>query len=121
MKKTKMLWICALFAVVSLFAAVGCAKNRKPFDGSIPEAVLCDFEQWAPDFQTLRVRNEFGSVDVNTTADYVKSGKQSAALTVVGVVLQPEPNGRKAVCGAYHRNRFGRARQPAEVRHVYAQ
>ncbi len=84
MKKTKMLWICALFAVVSLFAAVGCAKNRKPFDGSIPEAVLCDFEQWAPDFQTLRVRNEFGSVDVNTTADYVKSGKQSAALTVVG-------------------------------------
>ena len=84
MKKTKILWVCALFAVVSLFAAVGCAKNRKPFDGSIPEAVLCDFEQWAPDFQTLRVRNEFGSVDVNTTADYVKSGKQSAALTVVG-------------------------------------
>ncbi len=84
MQKTKILWICALFAVVSLFAAVGCAKNRKPFDGSIPEAVLCDFEQWAPDFQTLRVRNEFGSVDVNTTADYVKSGKQSAALTVVG-------------------------------------
>ena len=82
MQKTKILWICALFAVVSLFAAVGCAK--KPFDGSIPEAVLCDFEQWAPDFQTLRVRNEFGSVDVNTTADYVKSGKQSAALTVVG-------------------------------------
>ena len=82
MKKTKILWVCALFAVVSLFAAVGCAK--KPFDGSIPEAVLCDFEQWAPDFQTLRVRNEFGSVDVNTTADYVKSGKQSAALTVVG-------------------------------------
>ena len=55
------------------------------------EVLLADFEEWAPDFQTLRIRNEFGSINVNKDSAYVKSGKQSAALTVVGSKKDTKP------------------------------
>ena len=89
MKKIKILLsMMCVFLVLSF--AVGCSKkdntddtSKEPTEES-KEVVLVDFEKWAPDFQTLRLRNQFGSIDVNTEANYVKSGKQSAALTVVG-------------------------------------
>lgn len=48
------------------------------------KVVLADFEEWAPDFQILRTMENFGAVDVNENTDYVKSGKQSAKLYVMG-------------------------------------
>ena len=97
MKKIK-LWFGILCIFLALGLAAGCSKKdtvdempeeppeetREESRKEPTEIVLADFEKWAPDFQTLRLRNEFGSIDVNTDTDYVKSGKQSAALTVVG-------------------------------------
>ena len=86
MRKLKYCLLGALCACLTLGVAVGCGDNdddQKTSDNP-KEVMLADFEKWAPDFQTIRLRNEFGSVDVNTDSAYVKSGKQSAALTVVG-------------------------------------
>ena len=92
MRRNK-IWIGILCVLMVFGLVAGCSKKEKP--ASKPEkskdVVLADFEEWAPDFQTLRLRNEFGSIDVNTDADYVKSGKQSAALTVVGAEGSESP------------------------------
>lgn len=93
MRKSKYCLLGALCACLTLGVAVGCGDNDddKKTSENPKEVMLADFEKWAPDFQTIRLRNEFGSVDVNTDSAYVKSGKQSAALTVVGAEGAEKP------------------------------
>lgn len=93
MRKSKYYLLGAFCTCLALGVAVGCGDNDddKKTSETPNEIILADFEKWAPDFQTIRLRNEFGSVDVNTNAAYVKSGKQSAALTVVGAEGAEKP------------------------------
>ena len=90
MKRNRLLLASLLLAsAVGLFAA-GCKDNQESSSsdsvvtGETKQVMLANFEQWGPDFQLLRLREEFGSIDVNKDATYVKSGKQSAQLTVMG-------------------------------------
>ena len=48
------------------------------------EILLYDFETYNPDFMALHINTNFGRVDVNTDAPYVKSGTQSAKLSLLG-------------------------------------
>ena len=48
------------------------------------DMVLYNFEQFEPDFQLMRLQNEFGAVNVNHEQTYVKSGKTSAKLQPIG-------------------------------------
>ncbi len=87
MKKSKILWLSLLLAsLTGSMLAVGCDKNTDNSNpgGSDNQVVLADFEEWAPDFQLLRLREEFGAIDVNTDTAFVKSGNQSAKLYVMG-------------------------------------
>ena len=84
MKKIKILLIGVLCALLVSSVAVGCSNKDKSKGATHTQVVLADFEKWSPDFQTLRLRNEFGSIEVNKDAARVKSGSGSAALTVVG-------------------------------------
>lgn len=56
-------------------------SSSKPLDNVVN---LYDFEQYAPDFELMRIGNFFGKVSVNTDANYVKSGLQSAKLQPLG-------------------------------------
>ena len=67
MKKNRL--ICVFLLLVSLigcFAISSCKKKGEQSQGgSVDKIVLADFEEWAPDFQLLRLREEFGAIDVN--------------------------------------------------------
>ena len=87
MKKNRLLWISLLLAsLIGCLAASGCNKESEQTQsgGSENQTVLADFEEWAPDFQLLRLREEFGAIDVNMDTAFVKSGNQSAKLYVMG-------------------------------------
>lgn len=45
---------------------------------------LVDFEEWAPDFQNIRMLTGFGVITRNSDEKYVKSGKYSAKLQPMG-------------------------------------
>ena len=71
-----------------VLAATGCKPKDENKQDKHEEIVLANFEQWAPDFQILRLMGSFGAVDVNTDSAFVKSGKQSAKLSVMGGVVK---------------------------------
>ena len=71
-----------------VLSATGCKPKDENKQDKYEEIVLANFEQWAPDFQILRLMGRFGAVDVNTDANFVKSGKQSAKLSVQGGVVK---------------------------------
>ncbi len=48
---------------------------------------LADFEEWGPDFQMLRLINNFGKVTRNKDEAFIKEGKYSAKLQPVGGYL----------------------------------
>lgn len=87
MKKSKILWTSLLLSCLAgsmLFSSCDKGKENSAPAGKDNQAVLADFEEWAPDFQLLRLREEFGAIDVNTDTAFVKSGNQSAKLYVMG-------------------------------------
>ena len=53
------------------------------------DVVLCDFEEWKPDFSTLRIGGDFGKITRST--EYVASGKYSARLQPGGPYTSSEP------------------------------
>ena len=82
MKKiTTVLMTLPLF--LSTFAFGGC-DDKKNGEARPEKIVLCDFEQFEPDFQLMRLMNSFGAVNVNKDAQYVKSGETSAKLQPIG-------------------------------------
>ena len=89
MKKIRLLIISLLFVVLSVSCVffAGCFggnDSTEESENSADRVVLADFEEWAPDFQLLRLKENFGSIEVNADAKYVKSGAQSAKLIVMG-------------------------------------
>ena len=87
MKKSKILWTSLLLACLAgsmLFGGCGTSKENTNSGGNDNQVALADFEEWAPDFQLLRLREEFGAIDVNMDTAFVKSGNQSAKLYVMG-------------------------------------
>lgn len=64
----------------------GCAKKQLAVGD---EVILANFEQWAPDFQILRVAKGFGAVTPNEDIRYVHGGKASAKLQPMGGYSQP--------------------------------
>ncbi len=79
MKKKIALLGAIPLALASLFVA-GCAEETKKAE----PIVLCNFEQFEPDFQLMRLQGEFGAVNVNKDPDFVKSGTTSAKLQPIG-------------------------------------
>lgn len=71
-----------LLSVLLLMTFASCKTNNQ--EDKPQDVVVADFEQWTPDFQLIRIYNEFGRVTENTDTRYVKSGKKSAKLEVVG-------------------------------------
>ena len=79
--------ILALVISATTFSLVGCAPSQQtPTDSK--KIVLADFEQYKPDFQLMRIMNNFGAVNVNKDAQYVKSGTTSAKLQPLGGYAQ---------------------------------
>jgi hypothetical protein len=80
---TSMLLLLGVSALVTLSGCKPANEDPKPQgDPNIVE--FNDFEEFEPDFQLLRLENNFGKVSVNTQTDYVKSGLQSAKLQALG-------------------------------------
>lgn len=81
--------LCMLLLVLPVCFAAGCSDGDKN-NGNVTQTVseqgivLCDFERYDPDFMSLQISQDFGIIDVNADAGYVKSGKQSAKLRPYG-------------------------------------
>lgn len=75
--------ICALVMPISA-AACGDPAGEDADSDFEKTVVLADFEEWAPDFQLLRQMNNFGAIDVNEDARYVKDGTRSALVRPLG-------------------------------------
>lgn len=78
MKKI-LLFILTIIISLSSVGFFGCNKST----GS-SEVMLANFEQWGPDFQLIRLFNNFGKVTRNSDKQYVKNGKYSAKFQTVG-------------------------------------
>ncbi len=78
MRKIKKV-LCILLALLMLLGVSACKTKEK-----LVEIVLADFENWAPDFQLLRVPSNFGRVTRNDDPAYVKSGSYSAKIEALG-------------------------------------
>lgn len=53
------------------------------------DAILCDFEEWKPDFSTIKIGGDFGKI--TRSAEYVASGKYSAKLQPGGAYTSSQP------------------------------
>ena len=78
--------LLALFVTASLGA--GCKKEETAGADTV---VLRDFERYDPDFMGLQMSVNFGKIEVNTDERFVKSGSQSAKLTVYGGYYYNDP------------------------------
>ena len=84
MKKTKIAsFILATVSMLSTFSLFACDKTKEVQAGE-NQVLFADFESWEPDFQLMKVYNEFGRVTRNKDQAFVKSGKYSAKLQPVG-------------------------------------
>ena len=80
MRKVLTSVMAAVFTVLStaMFTPVTTVlAEEKPFTPK-DDVVLCDFEEWKPDFSTIRIGGDFGKI--TRSKDYVASGKYSAKL-----------------------------------------
>ncbi len=81
--------ILSIILVVTSLFMLACNNSQKPADGE-PEkgpsgaVTAFDFEDYDRNFTYMRSINRFGQVNVNTNADYVRSGNQSAELRPLG-------------------------------------
>lgn len=80
-----------LLSLISTLSLIGCS-NKKEENPSEQESnkvkdnvvEFYNFEQYAPDFELIRLGNYFGKVSVNTDTNFVKGGLQSAKLQPLG-------------------------------------
>lgn len=80
MKKFLIFFLVFLISLGSV-SLVGCKKTDEVSDTEIQ---IADFENWAPDFQLLRLFNNFGKVTRNSDKKYVFEGEYSAKLQPIG-------------------------------------
>lgn len=81
MKRKILSLFFVLLAVSFSLAMPACAKDEGNNETTV---VLCDFEQYSPDFELLRFMNRFGAIEVNEDAEFVKSGSASAKVMPLG-------------------------------------
>lgn len=82
--------IAAMLAASIAMTCAACARTAAPAEN--PTAAeenpliveLDDFENYADDFAPLSILNSFGKVNFNKDAQYVKTGKGSARLDIIG-------------------------------------
>lgn len=84
--KNKFIKVISLFLSTILIMATFTACSKKENEVG-PYTVIANFENWAPDFQTIKVMYGFGKV--SRSEDIVKSGKYSAKLNPLGAYLNP--------------------------------
>ena len=77
MKKV-IVFILSILMCVSSIGFFGCGKTANK------DVILANFEQWGPDFQLIRLFNNFGKVTRNSDPQFVNSGKYSAKFQTVG-------------------------------------
>lgn len=88
MRKSSAILLSAILSL-STVSFVGCGGGggeQSSSDAPVESKIisLADFEEWAPDFQLLRLFNNFGKVTRNSDAEYVYEGKYSAKLQPIG-------------------------------------
>lgn len=71
-----------LAAVLAISTLVGCKNTKK--DDSPEIEIIADFENWAPDFQTMKISYGFGRVDRNEEKKFVHGGNYSALVQPLG-------------------------------------
>ena len=92
MKKTKrvLAFGLSLFMTVGVFSSLGaCNEPSAEEQTNETEITFANFEQWGPDFQLLRLINNFGKVTRNEDKAFVKEGNYSAKLQPLGGYLTP--------------------------------
>ncbi len=87
MKKITTLSMAALLAL-SCLPIVACKDQGETPPPEADYVSLANFEQWGPDFQMLRLFNNFGKVTRNEDKNYIKEGEFSAHLQPVGSTIK---------------------------------
>lgn len=90
MRKT---WACIIASLMTLLSVtvsspVTVTAEDQAFTPK-EDVVLCDFEEWKPDFSTLRIGGDFGKI--TRSEEYVTSGKYSAKLQPGGPYASSAP------------------------------
>lgn len=88
MKRLLIVFVTVLITIIATFSVYPAVAEDKKFTPK-QDIVLCDFEQWKPDFSTLRIGGDFGKVTRST--EYVASGKYSAKLQPGGPYSSSAP------------------------------
>ncbi len=89
MKKSAAIVMATVIGALCVPVIVGCdAKQQETFSDDLSYVSLADFEQWGPDFQMLRIYNNFGKITRNKDEKYIKEGNYSAKLQPVGETLK---------------------------------
>ena len=90
MRKT---WACIIASLMTLLSVtvsspVTVTAEDQAFTPK-EDVVLCDFEEWKPDFSKLRIGGDFGKI--TRSEEYVTSGKYSAKLQPGGPYASSAP------------------------------
>lgn len=84
----KLACILAAITACSVLCGMSACKNVDAPTAEPSEITFANFEQWGPDFQLMRLINNFGVVTRNEDTAFVKSGKYSAKLQPTGSYLE---------------------------------
>ena len=60
-----------LLTAIVLPGLASCNNNQKQKESKVE--MIADFEQWGPDFQTIRITYGFGRIEQNEDKKFVKS------------------------------------------------
>ena len=71
-----------LLTAIVLPGLASCNNNQKQKESKVE--MIADFEQWGPDFQTIRITYGFGRIEQNEDKKFVKSGDYSALVRPLG-------------------------------------
>lgn len=74
--------LALIIAALSLVTLVGCGSNSDSDNSN--STYIADFENWGPDFQTIKLSFAFGKIERNDVKKFVKKGKYSAKVQPQG-------------------------------------
>lgn len=81
--------IIVLIVLLSCFSFSACGEEDENSAEQLNYVSVADFEQWGPDFQMLRLINNFGKITRNEDENFVYEGKYSAKLQPMGGYASP--------------------------------
>lgn len=81
MKSKIKLILAFVLSALMLFVFAGCATKADD-DGA--GELICDFEQWMPDFSGTHISDTFGRITLNTDTNFVAHGSGSAKIEPEG-------------------------------------